>query len=125
MIKYIAKTEEKPLRINLKCAYKTINRGLWDKTFIRLEEEPKIKEIFHVIRNKVNEIEGVDNMFLVYSKIKIKPSMEQKLKLRITSYFTKMDICFRKAIIKSRNAYVIHVNVNKAKILTFFKNIKY
>ena len=37
LIKYIAKTEEKPLRISLKCAYRTINRGLCDEKFVKLD----------------------------------------------------------------------------------------
>ena len=68
----------------MKCAYGTINRGLFDGKFVQLEDESKIKEIFHVIRNKINEIEGVDNIFVAYGKIKIKLSNKQKIKLRIT-----------------------------------------
>ena len=73
LIKYIVEIEEKPLRINLKCAYGTINRGLCDEKFVKLEDEPKLKEIFHMIRNKINKIEGVDNMFVAYGE-QIKPS---------------------------------------------------
>ena len=69
-IKYIAKTEEYPLRIYLTYAYRTINRGLYVKKFIKLEDKPKIEETIHVIRNKINKIEGADNMFATYSKIK-------------------------------------------------------
>ena len=70
-----------------------------------------------MIRNKTNKIEEVDNVFVAYSKIKIKPSNEKKLKLRITGYLSEMNICFRKAIMKSKNVYFIHANVDKAKIL--------
>ena len=56
-------------------------------------------------------------MSLAYSKMKIKRSNKQKLKLRITSSVAQMDICFRKAIMKSKNVYFIHTNVDKAKIL--------
>ena len=91
-IKYTVETEGKPLIIILKCAYGTINRGLCHEKFVKLEDESKIKEIFHVIRNKINEIEGVDNMFIAYGKIKIKPSNKQKMELKITSYFANMEI---------------------------------
>ena len=37
LIKYIVKTEKKPLRISLKCAYRTINRGLCDEKFVKLD----------------------------------------------------------------------------------------
>ena len=52
-------------------------------------------------------------MFVVYNKVKIRPANEQKLKLRITSYFAGTDICFRKEIMKSKNAYFIHANVDE------------
>ena len=116
-IKYIVETEEKPLRIYLKWAYGTINTGLWNEKFVKLENEPKTEEKFHVIRNKINKVQGADNIFVAYSKIKIKILDEQKFKLRITNCFAEMNVCFRKAIIKSKNVYFIHVNVDKAKIL--------
>ena len=53
-MKYIVKTEVEPLTISLKGTYKIINRGLYDKKFLKLEAEPKIEKIFLVIRNKVN-----------------------------------------------------------------------
>ena len=36
------------MRINLKCAYRTINKGFCDKKVLKIE--PKIEEIFHVMR---------------------------------------------------------------------------
>ena len=47
----------------------------------------------------------------------MKPSKKQKTKLRIMNYFIEINIYFKKAIIKSRNLYCIHTNVDKAKIL--------
>ena len=41
---------------------------------------------------------------------------EQKHKLRITSYNEGIDICFRKALIKSKNVYFICANVEKAEV---------
>ena len=64
--------QEKSLRINSQCTYGTTNRGLWDEKFAKLEDESKAEEIFHVIKNKINEIEGTDYMFGPYGKIKIK-----------------------------------------------------
>lgn len=46
---------------------------------------------------------------------KIQPLNEQKLKLKTTNYLAKMDICFRKAIIKSKNVYFINTHLDKAK----------
>ena len=37
-------------------------------------------------------------MFVLYSKIRINLSIKKKLKLRIKSYFVRIDVCFRKAI---------------------------
>ena len=56
LIKYIVETEEKLLRINLKCTYGTINRGLCNEKFVKLEDELKTEQKFHVIRNKINKI---------------------------------------------------------------------
>ena len=72
------------------------------------------------MRNKVSKIEGAGNIFVAYSKTEIKPSNMRKLKLRITNYFPDVDICFRKAIIKSKSVYFIHTNVDTTKI----QNIK-
>ena len=72
-IRYIVEKEEKLPRIELRCPYDTVNWGLNDEIFLRLEDEPKIEEIFHVIRTKINETKGKDTMFATYNKIKIKP----------------------------------------------------
>ena len=84
---------------------------------VRLDDEPNIKEISHVIRNKIDSIEQSSNLFVAYNKIKIKPSKKQKTKLRIMNYFIEINIYFKKATIKSKNVYCIHTNVDKAKIL--------
>ena len=47
----------------------------------------------------------------------MKPSKKQKTKLRIMNYHIEINIYFKKAIIKSKNVYCIHTNVDKAKIL--------
>ena len=44
----------------MKCTYGTINRGLCDEKFVKLEKQPKIEEIFHMIKEK--------KMFVAYSK---------------------------------------------------------
>ena len=81
-IRCIVKKEEKPLKMKLKCACSTVNWGLNDEIFLRLEDELKIEKILHVIRKK-NEIEGKDIMFVGYNKIKIKLLNDRKIKLRI------------------------------------------
>lgn len=85
-----------------------------------MEDRQKIEEIFLVNRNKVSKIEGAGNIFVTYSKIETKPWNMPKLKLRITNYFPDVDICFRKAVIKSKRVYFIHANANTTKI----QNIK-
>ena len=72
-----------------------------------------------MIKNKINEVEGTNNMFAPYGKIKIKPSNEHKIKLRITNFFSNIDIGFRKAITGSKNVYFINAIVYEAKILGF------
>ena len=84
---------------------------------VRLNDEPDIKDIFHVIRNKIDSIEQSSNLFVAYNKIKMKPSKKQKTKLRIMNYFIEINIYFKKATIKSKNVYCIDTNVDKAKIL--------
>ena len=42
---------------------------------------------------------------------------KQNLKPRLASYFAGVDICFRKAIMKLKNVYFIHANVDKVEIL--------
>ena len=107
------------LRVNLKCVYGAFNRGLCDKKSVKLEDEPKIKETFYVIKNKMNKVKGADNnMFVPYGKIRIEPFEQPKVNLRIMSYFANTDIYFRKVIIRSKNIYFIHANVNKANILS-------
>lgn len=90
----------------MKCTYGTINRGLCDEKFVKLEKQPKIEEIFHMIKEK---------KCLSHIVKKIQPLNEQKLKLKTTNYLAKMDICFRKAIIKSKNVYFINTHLDKAK----------
>ena len=85
-----------------------------------MEDGQKIEEMFLVNRNKVSKIEGAGNIFVTYSKIETKPWNMPKLKLRITNYFPDVDICFRKATIKSKRVYFIHGNANTTKI----QNIK-
>ena len=101
-IRCIAKKEEKPLKMKLKCACSTVNWGLNDEIFFRLEDELKIEKILHVIRKK-SEIEGKDIMFVGYNKIKIKPLNDRQIKLRIRKYFADGYICFRKTIMKSKD----------------------
>ena len=59
----------------------------------------------------------MSNLFVAYDEIKMKPSKKQKTKLRIMNYHIEINIYFKKAIIKSKNVYCIHTNVDKAKIL--------
>ena len=116
-IRCIIKKEEKPLKMKLKCACSTVNWGLNDEIFLRLEDELKIEKILHVIRKK-NEIEGKDIMFVGYNKIKIKLLNDRKIKLRIRKYFADGYICFRKTIMKSKDVYFIHTNFDNGKILS-------
>ena len=113
----IVKKEEKPLKMKVKCACSTVNWGLNDEIFLRLEDELKIEKILHVIRKK-NEIEGKDIMFVGYNKIKIKLLNDRKIKLRIRKYFADGYICFRKTIMKSKDVYFIHTNFDNGKILS-------
>ena len=76
--------EEKPLRIELK-PHKTkitFNCELNNKIFLLLDNELKIEEIFHVVRTKINKTENADVMFLVYNRIKIKPTDFRKIKCK-------------------------------------------
>ena len=57
LLKYFYKSKEKRLRIALNYVYGLINSGFCNK----LEEELTIDEIFHVIKNKISEIEGAKN----------------------------------------------------------------
>ena len=116
-IRCIIKKEEKPLKMKLKCACSTVNWGLNDEIFLRLEDELKIEKILHVIRKK-NEIEGKDIMFVGYNKIKTKLLNDRKIKLRIRKYFADGYICFRKTIMKSKDVYFIHTNFDNGKILS-------
>ena len=118
LIKYIVETGEKLLRVNLKCVYGAFKRGLCNKKSVKLEDELKIEETFYVIKNKINKVKGTDNMFVPYGKIRIEPFEQPKVNLRIMSCFANRDIYLRKVIIRSKNIYFVHANVNKAKILS-------
>ena len=79
------KKEEKPLKINLIYAHRIVTKDYAMKKFVKLEDKPNTEEIFQVMRNKINYIERVDNMFVAYGKTKIKPLNKEKIKLRVIS----------------------------------------
>lgn len=79
------KTEEKPLKINLIYAHRIVTKDYAMKKFVKLEDKPKTEEIFQEMRKEINYIEGVDNTFAAYGKIKIKPLNKEKIKLRVIS----------------------------------------
>ena len=59
---YISEKEKKLPRIpriEIKCPYVAVNRGLNDKNFLDLDGKPKMEEIFYVIRQKINQLEPV------------------------------------------------------------------
>ena len=61
---YISEKEKKlprTPRIEIKCPYVAVNRGLNDKNFLDLDGKPKMEEIFYVIRQKINQLEPVKN----------------------------------------------------------------
>ena len=76
----------------------------------RLEDEPKIEEMFYVIRTKINETEGKDAMFSTYNKKKQNPLNNRNIKLRIRKYLVDVHICSIKAVMKLIDAYFIHAN---------------
>ena len=49
---YCQKRKQKLLIIDIKCVYSTVNCGLNDETFLKLDNKPKIEKIFYVIRKK-------------------------------------------------------------------------
>ena len=75
------------LRIERKCACGAVNYELNNEKFLKLNNKPKIEETFYVISKKINEIKGLDNIFLAYNKIKINPLNVRKIKLRMRKYF--------------------------------------
>ena len=71
--------------INLIYAHGIVTKDYAMKKFVKLEDKPNTEEIFQVMRNKINYIERVDNMFVAYGKTKIKPLNKEKIKLRVIS----------------------------------------
>ena len=77
-VKYFDGKKEKPLRFWLKSTCGPTNREQYDENALRLDNESKCKVIFNLIRNKKNEIEGNNNMFIIKNKIKTKLLGKQK-----------------------------------------------